>query len=124
MEEVYGEFLNANGTYTQYEMRGRARKLMAKPGVHVPNKNEAKILRKIMAETGMKEAEVREHKKYRKMLSDAQKVKPSTKSDKQKAQERIMKRVTKELKLAKEHPKVVAKFNELWKEECKHRFYY
>jgi len=93
-----------------------AKKRNAPPGVHIPNKNEAKLLRKLMSDTGLSEKEVREHKKYRKMLSEAQKVPKSKKSKLEKAQEKIMKNVTKELKLAKEHPKVKTEFEKRWKE--------
>jgi len=85
--------------------RTSKRKQMAPPGVHVPNKKEAKVLRKIMSETGLSEEEVRSHKKYRVQLSDAQK----EKGDKTKYQReciRILKTVTRELKLPKEHPDV------------------
>lgn len=97
--------------YQDSRSRSRIKKRMAPAGVHVPNKNEASLLRKLMSESGLSEKEVREHKKYRVMLSDAQKkgVKP-TKSKLEKAQERIMKDITKELKLAKEHPLVCKEF--------------
>jgi hypothetical protein len=91
--------------------RTRIRKRMAPAGVHVPNKNEASLLRKLMSDSGLSEKEVRAHKKYRVMLSDAQNkgIKP-TKSKMEKAQERIMKGVTKDLKLAKEHPLVIKEY--------------
>jgi hypothetical protein len=95
----------------------RERKKYAKPGEHIPNKNEAKFLRKIMSETGMSEEEVRAHKTYRKMLSEAQKVPAAKKTDDQKRLDNIMKRVTKSLKLAKEHPKVQEEFYRILKEE-------
>lgn len=85
--------------------RTSKRKQMAPPGVHVPNKNEAKILRKIMSETGLSEEEVRSHKKYRIELSKAQK----KKGDKSREERRllsILKSITRELKLPKEHPLV------------------
>jgi len=80
-------------------------------GAHVPNKNEATLLRKIMSESGLTEEEVRANKKYRKMLSEAQdKGENSTISRVEKEKKRILKEITKELKLAKEHPLVVAEF--------------
>ena len=92
--------------------------------VHLPNKNEAKVLRRIMSETGMSEKEVREHKKYRIELSKAQKVKHNPKSH-LKGFQHILKSVTRELKLPKEHPDVI----KLYLERCKkntwgHRFSY
>jgi hypothetical protein len=93
----------------------RLKKLYAKPGVHVPNKNEGKLLRKLMAESGLTEKQVREHKKYRKMLSDAQKDGTIAKQhiyDKRK--KACLKQITKELKLAKEHPLVIEEFNKRW----------
>lgn len=111
--------------YYRSRSNTRPRKRMAPNGVHVPNKDEATLLRKLMSESGLSEAEVREHKKYRVMLSEAQKegVK-ATKTPKEKAKIRIMKAVTKQLKLAKEHPLVVEEFNKRWKEHCKNKFYY
>ena len=43
----------------------RPEKRYAPAGVHVPNKNEAALLRNIMSFSGLSEKEVREHKKYR-----------------------------------------------------------
>ncbi len=94
----------------------RERKKHAKPGEHIPNKNEAKLLRKLMSQTGMSEEELRSHKKYRRMLSQAQKVPAAKKSDEQKRLDNIMKGVTKNLKLAKEHPKVQEEFHRILKE--------
>lgn len=51
----------------------------SKPGKHVPNKLEAKVLRKLMSETGLTETELREIPKHRKELSEAQKPKLSLK---------------------------------------------
>lgn len=86
-------------------------------GKHVPNKNEAKLLRKIMAETGLSEEEVRQHKKYRKMLSEEQdrgEQQLSRVERFQKKKDRLLKKITKELKLAKEHPSVIAEFKKRW----------
>ncbi len=83
------------------------------PNVHQMNKDESALLRKLMSETGMSEVDIRKIKKYRKMLSDAQK---SGQSAKRSLQEKyikdLMKQVTKELGLAKEHPKVIERFKE------------
>jgi vacuolar-type H+-ATPase subunit E/Vma4 len=83
------------------------RKRMAPPDKHITNKAEGKVLRHLMAETGLSEKQLREHKKYRKMLSDAQiEGTKAKRSHKQKELDKIMKGVTRELKLAKEHPDV------------------
>lgn len=86
--------------------------------VHLMNRDEAKTLRKLMAETKMTEEELRSIKKYRKILSDAQKEGQKSKMSKQaRYVTNLMKEVTKELKLAKEHPLVLAKFRELLEKE-------
>lgn len=86
--------------------------------VHQMNKNEAKMLRKLSSETGLSENELRQIKKYRKMLSEAQdEGETSTKTLQERYVNRLMKRVTKELKLAKEHPTVIARFKELLQEK-------
>ena len=87
----------------------RRRKLSAGAGIHVPNKKEAKVLRRLKAETGLSEEELRKEKKYRVELSDAQKVKPG-KTECQKRALSILKGVTRELKLAKEHPLVIEEY--------------
>lgn len=92
------------------------KKKYAVPGVHIMMKKEAKLLRKLMSDTGMTEVQLRAHKKYRKMLSDTQKVPPSKKTDYQREYDRQMKAVTRELKLAKEHPLVQAEFKKRWEE--------
>ena len=106
----------SNNSYIRYK------KKLAKPGVHCPGKNEAQLLRKLMSETGMNEAELREHKKYRKMLSDTQKMKPNTLSLKERKMKAVMKLITKELGLAKEHPKCITRFKEIWKQWNKKDF--
>ena len=79
-------------------------------GEHVPNKNEAKMLRRLKAETGLTEEQLREHYKYRKMLSDAQKRQGGETRVTRKRRD-VMKKITKELKLPKEHPLVVERYN-------------
>lgn len=79
--------------------------------VHLPNKNEAKLLRRLMSETGLSEVELRTHYKYRRMLSEARK-KEGSKSQFERDINSILKDVTRELKLPKSHPKVVEKFVE------------
>ncbi len=92
--------------------RRHGNKLSAPVDIHLPNKNEAKVLRRIMSETGLTEKEIRTHKKYRIKLSEAQKVcKKSFNEKKDKELKKIMKSVTTEFKLAKEHPLVIAEFN-------------
>jgi len=92
----------------------KMKKALAPEGVHVPNKNEAKLLRKIMSETGLSEKEIREHKTYRIQLSNVQKVVKSKLTSEERVKIRVMKSITKKLKLAKEHPLVVEAFNKEW----------
>lgn len=108
-EDAYNEFMDGKHYLSE-------KKRNAPAGVHIMNKNESRLLRKLMSDTSLSEKEIREHKKYRKMLSEAQKVPAATKSRLQKAKDKVMKAVTKELKLAKEHPLVVAEFNKRWNE--------
>lgn len=85
----------------------------ASEGKHIPDKYESKILRKIMSQTGMTEEQVREIPKYRKLLSQNQKRyidKNGINNIAYKILTQIMKSVTKELKLAKEHPDVIKEF--------------
>jgi len=93
------------------------RKQLAPEGVHIPNKNEATVLRRIMSETGMSEEQVRTHKKYRVELSEAQK-KVGSKSRLDRNILYMVKSITQELKLPMEHPTVLAeikKYKERWK---------
>jgi len=94
----------------------RIRKANAPVGVHIPNKRESTMLRKLMSDTGLTEKELREDKKYRKILSEAQKVPTTKRTQEQKFVDDFMKNITRELKLAKEHPKVKAEFNKRWTE--------
>jgi len=90
---------------------------MGKNDPHIPNQEESKLLRRIMSETGMKEEEVRNIKKYRKLLSDAAKSsETSNERGYDRIAKRLMKTVTKELKLAKEHPLCKEAFNRKAKE--------
>ncbi len=86
------------------------RKLHAN-GKHIPNKHEGEMLRKLMSQNNMTEEEVRKVKKFRVKLANARSRKGSGKNSRPAI--RLMRRVTKELKLAKEHPKCIARFNEL-----------
>lgn len=102
---------------TLYTKRQRI-KAAAPANVHLPNTNEAKMLRKIRAETGLSEIEVRNIKKYRKMLSEAQDVgerELTVDEMREKYSASIYKTITKRLKLAKEHPLVVAEYKEYLK---------
>ncbi len=75
---------------------------------HINNKNEGKLLRKLMNQTGMSENDLRNIKKYRKLLSNAQKIGEISNTHKRiKYINNLVKGVTKELKLAKEHPLVI-----------------
>jgi hypothetical protein len=84
-------------------------KLSLPPDVHLPNKNEAKLLRRLKAETGLSEEEIRSIHKYRKMLSEESK-KEGKKNETQRRLISLMKSITKELKLPKEHPNVLDRF--------------
>lgn len=87
-----------------------------KKGVHLMNKNEAKMLRKIMAESGLTKEQVLEVKEYRVRLSEAQDAgekQHSYQENLEKRKKRLLKAVTKRLKLAKEHPLVVAEYKKL-----------
>lgn len=90
----------SNPSYIRYKKR------FAKPGQHIPNKNEASLLRRLQAQTGLSEVELRSHKKYRKMLSEEQK-KKGTKTKYERRALILLKSVLRELKLPKEHPKVL-----------------
>jgi transcription initiation factor TFIIIB Brf1 subunit/transcription initiation factor TFIIB len=84
---------------------------------HYAAKDEAKLLRRIMSQTGLTEAEVRDRKKYRVMLSETQKQNGWGSSNRPlKEAKKLLKSITKELKLAKEHPKVAEKFYDTLKE--------
>lgn len=76
-------------------------------GEHVMNSNEAKVMRRLQSETGLTEVEIREHKKYRVLLSEAQTKQGNTNRGIKEAQ-RLLKRVTRALKLAKHHPDTIA----------------
>lgn len=87
-------------------------------GPHVPNKNEAHVLRRLMSQTGLTAEEVRERKTYRVMLSEAQKKQgPHTRADRLVRQ--VLKEVTRELVLPKEHPRVKAAFETIWNERIR-----
>ena len=94
-------------------------------GTHFVNKNEGKLLRKLKQKTGMTEAELRLDPTHRKELSKAQdKGEQSTVSRKEKTEKKIMKKVTKQLGLAKEHPKCVEMYKELMDAYRKRNPYY
>lgn len=109
----------------RFSKKGRKRKLYAPAGVHVPNKNEAKLLRKLMSQHGLTEEEVRSHKVYRVMLSAAQKGDPAQAYGKEKLRKKavaLMKKITRERKLPKEHPLVVREFTEAVLKDRDHPF--
>ena len=95
----------------------RIKKLNAPKDVHIPGKIEAKTMRKIMSQTGLSLEEIKSHKKYRIELANTQKLnktKKDNKTDKDKAIARVLKQITKELKLPKEHPVVIERFKADW----------
>jgi hypothetical protein len=97
----------------EYIREYHSKNINAPAGVHVMNKNEAKLCRRLMAETGLSESELREHKKYRVMLSEEQKADLKRKCGKVTSfKKAIMKQVTKELKLPKEHPDCLSLYKE------------
>jgi len=107
--------------YDNYQFGSK--NLNAPKGVHIKNKNEAKLCRKLMASTGLTEAELRTHKKYRKMLSEEQKKGTKAKLHPvDKARRNCMKSITKLLKLPKEHPLVIKAYKEEW-EKRKHSIF-
>lgn len=91
-----------------YYNKRHKRKKLAPKDKHIPNKAEAKLLRSLMSKHKLTEEEIRLHKKFRKELSEEQnKNAPKSRYLKgHKMMLKLLKRVTKDLKLAKEHPKV------------------
>ena len=84
-------------------------------GFHLMNKNEAKMLLQLKIKTGLTKEEILNVKEYRVMLSEAQDAgekRLSYHDGCEKRKKRILKSITKRLKLAKEHPLVVAEFRE------------
>lgn len=82
-------------------------------GVHLMNKNEAKKLRQLMAQTGLTKEEILKVKEYRIQLSEAQDAGEKELgyfAGIERRKKWIMKSITKRLKLAKEHPLVVAEY--------------
>ena len=96
-------------------------KKLLRTGDHVPNSNEKKVIRRIMSQTGLSEQEIMDIKKYRIEISDAKK--ESSLSEYQKIKKRLLKQVTKELKLPKEHPKTFIRYNEVWIDYWKPRMH-
>lgn len=85
------------------------------PNVHLMNKNEAKLLRQLKKKTGLNETEIRQNPDYRKALSEAQDKGERELRLHEKAlrvKKQLLKAITKELKLAAEHPKVQKVFKE------------
>lgn len=83
-------------------------KSIGKETEHIPNKDESKLLRSLMGKNGLTKDEVLSIKKYRDLLSKEQKA--GQKSDLHsygRIVRKITKSITKDLKLAKEHPMVV-----------------
>lgn len=87
-------------------------------GPHVPNKNEAQVLRRLMSQTGLTEPELRERKTYRIILSEAQQAR-GTKTRAHRLAAWVLRHVTRELVLPKEHPSVKAAFRIEWDSQIK-----
>lgn len=81
-------------------------------GPHAPMKRESQAIRKAMAETGKTEEELRLDPHYRRIFSEAQKQK-GTKTPSQRSAIRLLKRITRELKLPREHPQVREAYQKL-----------
>lgn len=99
----------------EYYSKRDKRKKTASPDKHISDKNEARVLRKIMSQTGMTESEIRSIPKYRSILSKSEKRVididlQNSNHRTYKFLEKLMKNVTRDLKLPKEHPSVVAEF--------------
>jgi hypothetical protein len=94
-----------------YDKRYKLKRLPKNESIHIPDKKESEILRKIMSDTGLYEEEVRQIPKYKWILARAEQQNQSPKrTTKQKELDKIMKSVTRDLKLAKEHPLVQEEF--------------
>lgn len=89
------------------------RKALAPVGKHIPNKAEGQVLRRIMSQSGLTEAQVRGHKTYRRQLAKARAVPTAKRTPERKFVDRLVKGVTRRLKLAKEHPQVRAELSKL-----------
>jgi hypothetical protein len=94
-----------------YDKRYKIKRLPENEGIHIPDKKECKTLRKIMSESGLTEKEIRNIPKYKWLLARSEQQNQYPKrTEKQKLLDKIMKTVTRELKLAKEHPLVQEEF--------------
>lgn len=94
-----------------YDKRYKIKRLPENEGIHIPDKKESKTLRKLMSETGLSEKEIRNIPKYKWLLARSEQQNQYPKrTEKQKLLNKIMKTVTRELKLAKEHPLVKEEF--------------
>lgn len=81
---------------------------------HIPNKDEARVLRKIMATTGLTEEEVRQVKKYRTMLSEAQKEGQKRKRNSEiKRAENLIKTACRVTGLVPQHPETIKVLQEI-----------
>lgn len=102
-------------------MKGKKwNKIRAGETGHIMNNDESTCCRHLMAVHGLTEEELRADKKFRKILSEAQKSGESGKLSKQeRAIYNVVRMATKELKLAKEHPDVIAKCIEIWNDRSK-----
>jgi hypothetical protein len=84
------------------------------PSIHIMNKNEKKALRRLKSKTGLSEEELRKEKTNRIILSKAQK-RVGSKTPHERNLLSIQKKVTKRLKLPKEHPSVIEGIKEEFK---------
>lgn len=117
--------LDDEGYYGGDIPRSRRKLACMLNGKHFVNKNEAKALRKLKQKTGLTEEQIRLDTDYRKILSSAQdKGEQSTLNRKEKVEKRVMKKITIELKLAKEHPDCVGLFRKRMEEYRRRNPYY
>jgi len=102
--------------YRDYRDDPRAkRKRHAKPGEHIMNKDEGKLMRRLKNDTGLTEKEIRAIKKYRVMLSEAQTVGTKPKmTELEKARKEVMRHVCCKLSLSREHPDVIKEYRKEW----------
>lgn len=95
----------------------KGRKLQQGGTGHIPNKDEAALLRKIMAETGLNEDEVRSDRHYNELLSDAQKAGQKRKRDAiTKWYQSMIKKACRQTKLVPQHPETIKALEELLKD--------
>lgn len=117
----WGGYNGDNWNDGEYGSKNRG----VQPGIHIMNKNEKKALRKLKVKTGLSEVQIRKEKDFRRILSTAQKER-GNRSHFETYLLNISKRVTREMKLPKEHPLVIYEMEKIFDDNHKnvHRTYY